>query len=389
MDGSTGVTISIARALARVDRAQWEAVANPPGAPFDPFMSWDFLEALESSGCATPETGWASHHILAHDAGKRLVGAMPLYLKSHSYGEYVFDRSWADALHRAGGAYYPKLQCAAPFTPATGRRLLTARADPEIEQGLVAGALEVARRARASSLHITFLTEAEQQRLKAMGFLGRSGVQFHWSNAGYKTFADFLAALSSGKRKTIRRERERACDGLTIRTVSGSDITARDWDVFFACYMDTGSRKWGSPYLNREFFSIVGQRMADRIVLFMAEDRGRPIASALNFVGGDTLYGRYWGRLRERDFLHFELCYYRAIEWAIEHGLERVEAGAQGEHKLARGYAPVATYSAHWIAHPGLREAVARFLEHEQPAVAEEIEFLADHTPFRKGEAPL
>jgi predicted N-acyltransferase len=327
-------------------------------------------------------------HVLAHDAGGQLVGAMPLYLKNHSYGEYVFDRGWADALERAGGRYYPKLQSAAPFTPATGRRLLTANPDPEIERALIAGALDVARQTSASSLHITFLTGEEQARVKQHGLMSRTGVQFHWDNAGYKTFADFLAVLSSGKRKTIRRERARACEGLDVKALIGSDITEAYWDFFFECYQDTGSRKWGSPYLNREFFSIIGERMADKIVLFVAEDSGRPIASALNFIGGDTLYGRYWGRVDEREFLHFELCYYRAIDLAIERGLKRVEAGAQGEHKLARGYAPVPTYSSHWIAHPGLREAVGRFLAQETPAMADEIEYLAEHTPFRKGDAP-
>ena len=384
MDGSGGLSISLARRLNEVDRAAWNRVANPPGAPFDPFMSWEFLEALESSGCATPRSGWAAHHVLAHDATGRLIGAMPLYLKGHSYGEYVFDRGWADALERAGGHYYPKLQCAVPFTPATGRRLLAARPDPEIERALIAGALEVARTARASSLHVTFLTGEEQKRLQTFGLLSRTGVQFHWTNEGYYSFGEFLGALSSGKRKTIRRERERACEGLTIKTLIGAEITEAHWDFFFDCYQDTGSRKWGSPYLNRAFFSLAGERLGDNVILFVAEDGAGPIASALNFVGGDTLYGRYWGRVRDCEFLHFELCYYRAIELAIERGLKRVEAGAQGEHKLARGYAPVTTYSSHWIAHPGLRDAVARFLAQEQPAVAAEIEYLEDHTPFRK-----
>lgn len=387
MDGSGGLSLSIAQSLTEVTRGTWDAVANPPGAPFNPFIAWDFLEAMERSGCASPQTGWAPYHVLAHEGGV-LVGAMPLYLKSHSYGEYVFDRGWADAFERVGGRYYPKLQSASPFTPATGRRLLTARDDAEIERALLAGALEVARQARASSLHITFMTQAEQIRAKSAGLLPRNGVQFHWTNDGYETFGDFLGALSSGKRKTIRRERERACAGLDIKLLRGKDITEAHWDFFFDCYQDTGSRKWGSPYLNREFFSLIGERMEDRIVLFVAEEGGRPIASALNFLGGDALYGRYWGRVAERDFLHFELCYYRAIDLAIELKLARVEAGAQGEHKLARGYAPVATHSAHWIAHPGLREAVARFLEQEQPAVAEEIDLLEEHTPFRRGEPP-
>jgi hypothetical protein len=384
MDGAGGLTLSIAKALSDVNRDAWDCAANPRHHPYDPFMSWDFLQALEASGCTGARAGWAPMHVLAHDSAGALAGAMPLYLKNHSYGEYVFDRGWADALERAGGRYYPKLQSAAPFTPATGRRLLTASDDPEIERALIAGALDVARQTHASSLHITFLTGEEQQRMQAFGLMARTGVQFHWRNEGYGCFADFLGALSSGKRKTIRRERERACEGLTIKHLSGKDIREADWDFFFECYQDTGSRKWGSPYLNRQFFSLIGERMGDRIVLFVAEEAGQPIASALNFIGGDTLYGRYWGRVQERDFLHFELCYYRAIDLAIERGLVRVEAGAQGEHKLARGYAPVPTYSSHWIAHPGLREAVGRFLQQETPAMADEIEHLAEHTPFRK-----
>ncbi|MGE3302496.1 MAG: GNAT family N-acetyltransferase [Hyphomonadaceae bacterium] len=386
MDGSAGgLSVSIAQALAEVPRAEWDAVANPPGRPYDPFLSWDFLEALESSGCVTARTGWAPHHVLVKDSSGRLIGAAPLYLKSHSMGEYVFDRGWADALNRAGGRYYPKLQGAVPFTPATGRRLLQAGDDPGIERALAGGALELMRLAKASSIHFTFLTQPEAARLGDLGFLTRTGVQFHWENAGYATFQDFLASLSSIKRKNIRRERARGSEGLDIRALSGGDLTERAWDVFFACYQDTGARKWGSPYLNRRFFSMIGERMADRIILFLAaEPDGRPVATALNFIGGDTLYGRYWGRLADRDFLHFELCYYRAIDEALARGLKRVEAGAQGEHKLARGYAPVATYSSHWIAHAGLRNAVADFLEHEQPAVAEEIEILAEHTPFKK-----
>jgi predicted N-acyltransferase len=386
MDGSGGLTLSIAQRLADVDRAAWDSAAFPPGTPYNPFLSWDFLEALESSGAATPRTGWAPQHVLVHDGAGTLVGAMPLYLKSHSYGEYVFDRGWADALSRAGGAYYPKLQCAVPFTPVTGRRLLTINGDPEIERALIGGAREVARRTQASSIHVTFLTEGEQARLEALGMLTRVGVQFHWDNAGYANFDDFLAALSSGKRKNIRKERARAREGLEIETLTGADLHETDLDFFFECYEDTGSRKWGTPYLNREFFSLIGERMADKVVLFVARERGQPIASALNFIGGDTLYGRYWGRVEEREFLHFELCYYRAIELAIALRLDRVEAGAQGEHKLARGYAPVATYSSHWIAHPGLREAIARYLAHETPAMAEEIELLAEHTPFKKSD---
>ena len=384
-DGSGDtLNITLAQGLSGVSRAEWDAVANPAGERFDPFISHDFLDALEASRCVGARAGWAPHHVLARDDTGRLIGAMPLYLKSHSYGEYVFDHSWADAMRRAGGDYYPKLQCAAPFTPVTGRRIFAV--DARTERALLAGALEAAKALRASSLHITFPTEQEWDRLGAAGFLQRTGVQFHWSNAGYASFAEFLAALSSGKRKTIRRERARAVEGLTVKRLRGDDIKPVHWDFFFRCYMDTGSRKWGSPYLNRDFFHLLGDRMGDKCVLFLAEAGGKPIACALNLVGSDTIYGRYWGCVAEIPFLHFELCYYQAIDFAIEHGLARVEAGAQGEHKLLRGYAPVTTYSAHWIAHGGLRAAVAQFLSQERPAVADEIEALDAHTPFRKSE---
>ena len=384
MDGSGELTLTITQHLKDVDRAAWDSVANPAGLPFDPFVSWDFLEALESSGCVTPRTGWAPYHLLAH-SGEKLVGAAPLYLKSHSQGEYVFDRGWAEALHQAGGEYYPKLQGAVPFTPATGRRLLTFKpGDEETARALALGAIEIARRAKASSVHLTFLTEGEQTCVEDVGFLRRTGVQFHWTNEGYKNFDEFLAKLSSIKRKNIRRERRGALEGLNVRRVTGAALNEKAWDVFYECYMDTGSRKWGRPYLNRKFLSVIGQRMPDKIVLFIAEEDGRPVASALNFLGGDTLYGRYWGQLEYHPFLHFELCYYQAIDLAIELGLKRVEAGAQGEHKLARGYAPAATHSSHWIAHAGLRAAVKRYLDAERPAVADEIEELDEHTPFKK-----
>ncbi|MFZ4602262.1 MAG: GNAT family N-acetyltransferase [Caulobacterales bacterium] len=382
MAPSFSVRVDPIDGLSAIARDEWDALANPPGERFDPFLSWDFLEALEKARCACPRAGWAPRHLIARDAAGAAVGAMPLYLKGNSYGEYVFDHSWADALHRAGGRYYPKLQSAAPFTPVTGRRVLSP--DPDVRRALLAAALDQVDALDASSLHITFLTGEEQAEARGEGFLSRAGVQFHWSNEGYGSFDDFLGALSSQKRKNIRKERERANEACVIRCVSGRDASERDWDHFFACYQDTGARKWGQPYLNRAFFRLVGERMADRVVLFIAEQDGRPIASALNFLGSDTLYGRYWGRLDDVPFLHFELCYYQAIDYAITHGLARVEAGAQGEHKLARGYAPVATYSAHWIAHPGLRRAVADYLERETPAVADEIEHLDQHTPFKR-----
>jgi predicted N-acyltransferase len=382
MDGTDALTVEIAGELAKVSRAEWDAIANPPDAPYDPFLSWDFLQALEESGCASATRGWQPAHLIARDAARKIVGAMPLYAKDHSYGEYVFDHAWADALVRGGGRYYPKLQCAVPFTPVPGRRIFAS--EPAVEAALAQGAIGLAQRAGASSVHATFASAELCARLEPLGYLTRAGLQYHWFNRGYGSFADFLADLSSQKRKTIRRERARACEDITIKRLAGADIKKRDWDFFFRCYMDTGSRKWGSPYLNRAFFALLDERMAERCVLFVAEQDGQPIASALNLVGGDALYGRYWGRIVDVPFLHFELCYYQAIELAIELGLTRVEAGAQGEHKLARGYMPTPTYSAHWIAHPGLRSAVKHYLDSETPAISEEAEMLAEHAPFKK-----
>jgi hypothetical protein len=382
MDGAGAPTIEVIAALANVDARAWDALANPADAPFDPFLSWDFLQALEESGCVSAKAGWQPVHIVARDSAGAAIGAMPLYLKDHSYGEYVFDHAWADALHRAGGRYYPKLQCAVPFTPVPGRRIFAR--DGEIEHALALAAINLAQRAGASSVHATFASGEQCARLAPLGYLTRAGIQYHWFNRGYGCFADFLADLSSQKRKSIRRERARAKDMVSIKRLRGNEIKASEWDFFFRCYMDTGSRKWGSPYLNRDFFALLGERMGDACVLFVAEHDGTPVASALNLVGGEALYGRYWGRVADVPFLHFELCYYQAIDMAIELSLPRVEAGAQGEHKLARGYAPVPTYSAHWIAHPGLRNAVARYLDSETPAVMEEAEALMAATPFKK-----
>ncbi|MGD9965000.1 MAG: GNAT family N-acetyltransferase [Hyphomonadaceae bacterium] len=385
MDGTDALTISVIGDLANIDRAAWDAIANPPDAPYDPFLSWDFLQALEESGCVSAAKGWQPAHMIARDIGGGLVGAMPLYAKDHSYGEYVFDHAWADALQRAGGRYYPKLQCAVPFTPVPGRRILANAS--AVEEALARAAIALAGRIGASSVHATFVQEATAQRLTPLGYQIRTGLQYHWFNRGYADFAAFLADLSSQKRKTIRRERARACEGLRIKRLRGGEITRRDWDFFFRCYMDTGSRKWGSPYLNRDFFELLGQRLADCCVLFVAEESdGTPLAAALNLLGGETLYGRYWGRIVDVPFLHFELCYYQAIEYAIELELPRVEAGAQGEHKLARGYLPAPTFSAHWIEHEGLRNAVRHYLRQETPAVAEEAEILAGHTPFKRSE---
>lgn len=377
------IEITLTPGLRDVDAAAWDALANPPDARRDPFITHAFLSTLEESRCVGADSGWEPCHLLAHEDGA-LVGALPLYAKSHSYGEYVFDHAWADALRRAGGNYYPKLQCAVPFTPVTGRRIFAT--NDSVRDMLIAGAKEAARKLDASSIHITFPTHDEWARSGELGYLQRTGVQFHWTNEGYQSFDDFLAALSSQKRKNIRKERQRAQQGLNILRLEGDAITPAYWDFFFRCYMDTGARKWGSPYLNRTFFHLLGDRMKQDCVLFVAEEDGKPIASALNLLGSDTIYGRYWGCTQEVPFLHFELCYYQAMDYAIEHGLRLVEAGAQGEHKLLRGYAPTTTYSAHWIEHRGLRDAVARFLADERPAVAHEIEALHEHTPFRKND---
>jgi predicted N-acyltransferase len=383
--------LRIASSLKEVDAAAWEACANPPDRPYHPFTSHAFLLALEESGSAIPKTGWAAQHLLLEDDAGGLAAVMPLYLKGHSQGEYVFDHGWADAFARAGGDYYPKLLSAVPFTPVTGRRLLV-RPDAdanEAEDVLIAGAVALAKRGGLSSLHINFPTAPEWHRLSDSGCLAREGQQFHWTNEGYGRFEDFLTALASRKRKQIRREREQAlANGVTIRWLTGRDLTEAHWDAFFAFYMDTGNRKWGRPYLTRRFFSLIGERMAEQTLLILCERGGRAIAGALNFIGGDALYGRYWGAIEDHPFLHFEACYHQAIDFAIAHKLARVEAGAQGEHKLARGYRPVPTYSAHWIADPAFRDAVARYLSQERRMVAAEIEALDAHAPFKKSNNP-
>jgi len=352
----------------------------------NPFITHAFLKALEDSKSVSPKAGWAPAHVLVHRDGA-LVAAAPTYVKSHSLGEYVFDHAWADAYERAGGDYYPKLQVAVPFTPATGRRLLV-RDDvdqDEARRTLVKGLRALRERLGASSVHVTFLPRDEWEALGNSGFLQRTDRQFHWVNEGYGGFDDFLGALASRKRKTIRRERRDAlAPGIEIDWLTGSDIREAHWDAFFAFYQDTGSRKWGRPYLTRRFFSLVGEAMADRILLVMARRAGRYIAGALNFIGNDALYGRNWGAVEDHPFLHFEVCYYQAIDFAIARGLKRVEAGAQGEHKLARGYRPVLTYSAHDLADPALRRAVAAYLERERLYVTEEARALGDFTPFRR-----
>jgi len=362
-------------------------VPSTNGKPDNPFLDHAFFLALEQSGCATGKTGWQPQHITIDDAQGAPIGLMPLFLKSHSMGEYVFDHGWANALERAGGHYYPKLQCSVPFTPATAPKLLVPSGDAAIEAALLSAAQQLAIQRDASSVHATFVPEAEADLIEADGWLKRVDTQFHWHNDGFATFDDFLETLSSRKRKTIRRERRDAlADGITVQWLTGSDLMEHHWDAFYDFYEDTGARKWGRPYLNRKFFSLLNQTMADRIVLMLAYDGNTPIAGAINFLGSDRIFGRNWGAIREVPFLHFELCYYQAIDFAIQHKLKVVEAGAQGEHKLARGYAPASTYSVHWIAHPGLRAAVADFLEQERVSVEHQQEMLDQYTPFRKGE---
>ena len=404
----TEVTLRVANAISEVTAAAWTACANPAGrdqgngaaplapAPaqeitfendYNPFISHEFLWALEKSQSVGRRTGWQPLHLLAEGTDGTLVGAVPCYVKSHSQGEYVFDHGWAEAYERAGGSYYPKLQVSVPFTPATGRRLLV-RPGPQAAamRGALADALmDICRRSDASSAHVTFPTQPEWELLGRRGFLKRTHQQFHWENAGYGSFDAFLAALASRKRKTIRREREDALSaGISVHWLTGSDLTEEVWDAFFAFYMETGSRKWGRPYLTRQFYSLIGERMPQDIVLMMAKRAGRFIAGAINFRGSDTLFGRHWGAVEHHPFLHFELCYYQAIQYAIEHKLQRVEAGAQGEHKLARGYMPVTTHSAHYIADPGLRRAVADYLVRERAYVEAAGAELAAAAPFRK-----
>jgi uncharacterized protein len=382
------LTIEFLTSLAVVDPAAWNALANPPGARFDPFVSWEFLEAMEHSGAATTRTGWQPHHVLIKDAGGALVAAMPMYAKSHSRGEFVFDHSWADALERAGGKYYPKLLIGVPFTPVTGRRRLVAPGPmaEQLQAALAEAAITLADENKLSSVHMNFIAPDETDTLGALGFLPRTDQQFHWDNKGYTSFDDFLGALSSEKRKNLRKERAKAQDGLVFRHLTGADISEATLDCFFQFYQDTGTRKWGSPYLTRNTFSLLRERLADRLLFIIAEDAGVPIAGAMNLIGSDTLYGRYWGTIDARPMLHFETCYYQAIDFAIAHGLQRVEAGAQGEHKMARGYTPVITHSAHWIRHPGLRAAVADYLDRERDAIGADVAFLQTRTPFRRPE---
>ncbi|TVR99855.1 MAG: N-acetyltransferase [Rhodospirillales bacterium] len=381
-DGTQTLTLETAASIHDVGAAAWNAAAGPE----DPFVSFAFLSALEDSGSVAPRRGWLPHHLVAREDDGRVAGCVPLYLKSHSYGEYVFDWAWADAYERAGGRYYPKLQAAVPFTPVTGRRLLVRPDAPAGTADVLAdGLVRLAANLGVSSVHVTFPTEAEWHRFQAAGFLPRIGYQFHWLNRGYGDFDGFLADLTARRRKAIRKERRAATEaGITLETLTGNALAEGHWDAFHRFYANTHDRKWGQAYLNRKFFSLLGERLGDRVVLILARSAaGEPVAGALNLRGPDALFGRYWGCLESHRFLHFEACYYRAIDFAIAHHLHRVEAGAQGPHKVQRGYRPVPTFSAHWVADPGFRAALERYLGRERPAVAEEMAGYAAEMPFR------
>jgi len=372
-DRETEVVAKLSSGVGGLNEAAWDRLAGG-----DPFVSHAFLAALEKSGSVGKGTGWTPATILVEDGADHLVAAAPAYLKTHSQGEYVFDHAWADAFERAGGAYYPKLQVAVPFTPVPGPRLLGAR-----PQHLLAAAEAVVVQNDISSAHVTFIDDAGAAECEARDWLIRYGVQYHWQSRGYRDFDDFLDLLSSRKRKAIRKERAAAREGLEFRALRGAEIGAAEWEWMWRFYQDTGARKWGHPYLTRSFFDLIGESMADSLLLFLALRDGRPIAGALNLIGSDTLYGRYWGATEEVQFLHFELCYYQAIEWAIANGLRFVQAGAQGEHKLSRGYEPVVTRSAHFIVDPGFRSAVQKFLDEERKAILTEVEWLRTALPYR------
>ena len=379
-DGTHSFSLSLHRSIAEVGAQEWDRCAGLD----NPFVTYGFLSAVEDSGSAGPRTGWLPQHAVLRDGSGAIAALAPMYAKSHSYGEYVFDHGWAHAFERAGGSYYPKLQVAAPFSPVPGPRLLV-RPDLGLPRAALGQALaQACDELGLSSVHATFCTEAEQAALVEIGWLPRLGMQFHWNNGGYTTFEDFLAALASRKRKAIRRERRDAqAAGLEFVTLRGAAITNKHWAAFYKFYTSTVDRKWGSAYLTAKFFPMLSERLGEAVVLMLAVDRGTPVAGALNLVGADALYGRNWGCRGDYPFLHFELCYYRAIDFAIAHGLARVEAGAQGEHKIQRGYLPAPTYSAHWIAHRGLRAAIGDFLDRERPAVREEISAMAATGPYR------
>jgi len=381
-DGKDTITVRVMPGIGAIDAAAWNACAGEQ----NPFLSHAFLKALEDSGSCRAATGWQPQHLALEAPDGRVIGTVPLYLKNHSYGEYVFDHAWANAYERAGGSYYPKLQAAVPFTPVTGPRLLLHPNAPEgAAQALIAAMEQLALRHHVSSIHVTFPTESDWNTLGQADWLQRVGQQYHWENRGYGSFDDFLGDLNSRKRKSIRKERREVAEtGVKIHTLTGDDLRQEHWDVFYKFYMDTSDRKWGSAYLTRKFFRLLGETMADRVVLILVEDDGEWVAGALNLLGSDTLYGRNWGCVATYKHLHFETCYYRAIDFAIERGLSRVEAGAQGQHKIQRGYLPTPTYSAHWIRDAGFRAAIDDYLKRERIAVAHDINALMQESPFRQ-----
>ena len=372
-DRESEFVAKLSSGVSGLNAAAWDRLAGD-----DPFVSHAFLSALEQSRSVGQGTGWTPATILVEDEADHLVATAPAYLKTHSQGEYVFDHAWADAFERAGGTYYPKLQIAVPFTPVPGPRLLGGK-----PQQLLAAAEAVVVQNDISSAHVTFIDEVGAAEAERRGWLMRHGIQYHWRSRGYADFDEFLGALTSRKRKAIRKERAAAREGLDFVALRGAEIGPGDWEWMWRFYQDTGSRKWGHPYLTRSFFDLIGESMGDKVLLFLARRDGVPIAGALNLIGADTLYGRYWGATEEVPHLHFELCYYQAIEWAIANGLTEVQAGAQGEHKLARGYEPVVTKSAHFIVDPGFRRAVASFLDEERRGVAQELEWLRQGLPYR------
>ena len=383
-DSSGAISVKVHAAIAEIPAVAWDACAGDG----NPSVSHAFLNALEESGSTTSRTGWTPQHLSIVGPDGAIAGVVPLYAKTHSYGEYIFDYGWADAYERAGGRYYPKLLSAAPFTPVPGPRLmLRAGSPPEIRTHLIAGMIELAKRRRISSVHVNFPEQADMDALAEAGFLQRLGQQFHWVNDGYRDFDDFLVALNSRKRKAVKKERREAlAPGLEIEVLTGSDLKPRHWDAFYEFYLATSDRKWGSAYLNRRFFALIGERMPEKIVLVMARHGANYVAGAFNLLGKDTIYGRNWGSYGDYKFLHFECCYYQAIEFAIARGLSRVEAGAQGPHKIQRGYLPAPTYSAHWIPDPAFRRAVAQFLTRERDMVAHKMNGLSEFSPFRREE---
>ena len=384
-DSDQTITVKVHSAIAEIPAAAWDACAGDG----NPSVSHAFLNALEESGSTTARTGWAPQHLSVAGLDATVMGVVPLYAKTHSYGEYVFDYGWADAFERAGGRYYPKLLSAVPFTPVPGPRLMLHPAAPrETRMHLIAAMVELAKRRRISSLHVNFPEPADMETLSEAGFLHRLGQQFHWANDGYRDFGVFLAALNSRKRKAVKKERRVAlAAGLEIEVLTGADLQPRHWDAFYEFYLATSDRKWGSAYLNRRFFALIGERMPEKIVLVMARRGANYVAGAFNLLGPETIYGRNWGSYGEYKFLHFECCYYQAIEFAITHRLKHVEAGAQGPHKIQRGYLPTPTYSAHWIPDAAFRRAVAQFLARERDMVERKIEGLAEFSPFRREEA--